>query len=150
MADTADTIKSAAGIGADPEKRATRDDIEIANDVNDGTSSIHKVSIKDETGDLAIQALSLGDVDPAASKRVLRKIDMYILPFLCCTYALQFMDKLSLGYSSVYGIIPDNHLVGQNYSWVSSIFYFGYLAAEYPGVAILQRFPVAKFLGVNI
>ncbi len=89
MADTVDPPKSAAGIDADPEKRATGDDIEIANDVNDGTSSsIHKVSIKDETGSLAIQALSLGDVDPAASKRVLRKIDMYILPFLCCTYAL--------------------------------------------------------------
>ncbi|OIW25435.1 MFS general substrate transporter [Coniochaeta ligniaria NRRL 30616] len=131
MADTVDTTKSAAGTGGDPEKRATGDDIEVANDVNDGTSSIHKVSIKDETGALAIQALSMGVVDPAASKRVLRKIDI-------------------LGYSSVYGIIPDNHLVGQNYSWVSSIFYFGYLAAEYPGVAILQRFPVAKFLGVNI
>lgn len=26
----------------------------------------------------------------------------------------------------------------------------GYLVAEYPGVAILQRFPVAKFLGANI
>jgi MFS family permease len=147
----ADSIQPKAESGADPEKRAaTGGDIEVANTVNDGTSSIHKVSIKDETGALAIQALSQGEVDPEASKRVLRKIDMYILPFLCCTYALQFIDKTSLGYSSVYGIIPDNHLVGQNYSWVSSIFYFGYMFAEYPGVAVLQRFPVAKFLGANI
>ena len=28
-----------------------------------------------------------------------------------------------------------------------SIFYFGYMFAEYPGVALLQRFPIAKFLG---
>ena len=40
--------------------------------------------------------------------------------------------------------------MGQDYSWASSIFYFGYLFAEYPGVAVLQRFPVAKFLGLNI
>ncbi|KAB5543095.1 major facilitator superfamily domain-containing protein [Coniochaeta sp. 2T2.1] len=135
---------------SNPEKRATGGAIEATNDTNDGASSVHKVSIKDEMGDLAIQALSLGDVDPAASKRVLKKIDMYILAFLCATYALQFIDKTSLGYSSVYGIIPDNRLVGQSYSWVSSIFYFGYLFFEYPGVAILQRFPVAKFLGANI
>lgn len=57
------------------------------------------------------------------------------------------MDKTTLGYSSVFGIIADNHLVGQDYSWASSIFYFGYLIAEYPGVALLQRFPIAKFLG---
>lgn len=60
---------------------------------------------------------------------------------------LQFLDKTTLGYSSVFGIIPDNHLEGQDYAWASSIFYFGYMLAEYPGVALMQRFPIAKFLG---
>lgn len=109
-----------------------------------------KANIKDETGVLATLALTNDPVDPQTSRRVLRKIDAHILPFLCITYALQFIDKTSLGYSSVYGIIADNHLVGQQYSWTSSIFYFGYLLAEYPGIAVLQRFPLAKFLGVNI
>lgn len=134
---------------ADPEKN---DKISLSRerlDTDDLTTKAH-VSIKDETGDLATAALASGAVDPDASRRVLRKIDMYILPFLCITYALQFIDKTSLGYSSVYGIIADNHLAGQQYSWTSSIFYFGYLVAEYPGIAVLQRFPVAKFLGANI
>lgn len=111
---------------------------------------LNKFDIKDETGQLATRALASGPADPEVSKRILRKVDMYILPFLCITYALQFIDKTSLSYSSVYGLIDDNHLVGQQYSWTSSIFYFGYLIAEYPGVAVLQRFPVAKFLGLNI
>lgn len=110
----------------------------------------HEVKITDEAGHLALAALSAGAPDEAASRSVLRKIDLHILPFLCITYALQFIDKTSLGYSSVYGLIPDNGLVGQQYAWASSIFYFGYLFAEYPGVAVLQRFPVAKFLGVNV
>lgn len=118
-------------------------------DTHDDTNKAH-LSIKDETGDLAALALASGTVDPEASRRVLKKIDMYILPFLCITYALQFIDKTSLGYSSVYGILTDTHLAGQQYSWTSSIFYFGYLLAEYPGIAVLQRFPVAKFLGANI
>lgn len=84
-----------------------------------------RLRIDDEVGDLAAKALTSGPVDPEMSKRVLRKIDMYILPFLCITYALQFIDKTSLGYSSVYGIIKDNNLKGQDYSWASSIFYFG-------------------------
>ncbi|KAI2607243.1 major facilitator superfamily domain-containing protein [Hypoxylon fragiforme] len=110
-----------------------------------------ELKIQDETGDLAAKALAIGGVvDEELSRQVRRKIDMRILPFLCITYALQFIDKTSLGYSSVYGIIPDNRLKGQEYSWASSIFYFGYLFAEYPGIAILQRFPVARFLGVNV
>ncbi|KAH8650111.1 major facilitator superfamily domain-containing protein [Xylariales sp. PMI_506] len=111
---------------------------------------VAKLNIQDEAGELAARALMSGEVDPEASRRVRQKIDRYILPFLCITYGLQFIDKSSLGYSSVYGILTDTHLEGQDYSWVSSIFYFGYLIAEYPGVAILQRFPVAKFLGANI
>ena len=63
---------------------------------------------------------------------------------------LQFLDKTTLGYSSVFGIIPDNHLEGQDYAWASSIFYFGYMLAEYPGVALMQRFPIAKFLGSEL
>ncbi|UNI25028.1 hypothetical protein JDV02_010737 [Purpureocillium takamizusanense] len=106
--------------------------------------------ITDEAGDLAVRAIAAGEPDAAASKRVLRKIDARILPFLCVTYALQFIDKTSLAYSSVYGLIRDTNLVGQQYSWASSIFYFGYLVAEYPGVALLQRVSVAKFLGANI
>lgn len=106
--------------------------------------------IKDETGTLATLALNNGPMNQNTSRHVLRKVDVHILPFLCITYALQFIDKTCLGYSSVYGIIADNHLAGQQYSWTSSIFYFGYMMAEYPGIAILQRFPVAKFLGANI
>ncbi|KAH6648327.1 major facilitator superfamily domain-containing protein [Truncatella angustata] len=130
------------------EKQGISDGIRPA--TADQDPGLNKLDIKDETGDFAVRALAAGPVDEAASRKVRRKIDRYILPFLCITYALQFIDKSSLGYSSVYGIIADNGLVGQDYSWVSSIFYFGYLLAEYPGVAILQRFPVAKFLGANI
>ncbi|KAL7627858.1 hypothetical protein AAE478_002053 [Parahypoxylon ruwenzoriense] len=115
-----------------------------------GDRKAAELDIKDETGAFAARALMSRAVDDEASRKVRQKIDLRILPFLCITYALQFIDKTSLGYSSVYGIIKDNKLQGQDYSWASSIFYFGYLFAEYPGIAILQRFPVAKFLGVNV
>ena len=96
-----------------------------------------ELRIDDEAGVLAVRALENGPAEAEISKKVLRKIDMYILPFLCITYGkhppslerlpnstnhhkgLQFLDKTSLGYSSVFGIIPDNHLVGQDYSWAS-------------------------------
>jgi MFS family permease len=41
------------------------------------------------------------------------------------------------------------HLVGQQYSWVSSIFYFGYLFWEYPTNILIARLPVAKYLAIN-
>ena len=73
-----------------------------------------------------------------------------IIPNDCFLIGLQFIDKLTLSVSSVFGIIQDNKLVGQQFSWASSIFFFGFLFAEYPGVALMQRFPIAKFLGGNV
>ncbi|KAH9909754.1 major facilitator superfamily domain-containing protein [Xylariomycetidae sp. FL2044] len=116
----------------------------------DGTLKRGAIQISDEAGDYAVQALAAGAADSAAAKKVLRKIDLHLLPLLCVTFGLQFIDKLTLSVSSVFGIIDDNHLVGQQFSWCSSIFFFGFLVAEYPGVALMQRFPIAKFLGCNV
>jgi sugar phosphate permease len=80
------------------------------------------------------------------AKRVLRKIDMRILAIMFVTYNLNFMDKTILSSAAVFGLTDDNHLVGTQYSWVSSIFYFGYLAFEYPTTLLIQRLPVGKYL----
>ncbi|CAM6004118.1 unnamed protein product [Sphagnum balticum] len=45
-----------------------------------------ELHIDDEAGALAVQALASGPAEAAISKKVLKKIDLYILPFLCITY----------------------------------------------------------------
>lgn len=40
-------------------------------------------------------------------------------------------------------------LVGQQYSLVSSIFYFGYLVWAYPNTLLIARLPTAKYLAAN-
>ncbi|KAF2115264.1 major facilitator superfamily domain-containing protein [Lophiotrema nucula] len=86
-------------------------------------------------------------IDPAEAKKVLRKIDMRIVPILFFTYLLQYLDKNGINYASAYGLRTATHLVGQDFSWLSSIFYFGYLLGQFPAGYLMQRLPVAKFLG---
>ncbi|KAF8857058.1 MFS general substrate transporter [Acephala macrosclerotiorum] len=85
-------------------------------------------------------------------KIVLSKIDWHILPLLMWIYAIQFADKISLNYASLMGIRTDTHLDpnSQQYSWVSSIFYAGYLLWEFPTTYLLRRLPVAKYTSVNV
>jgi len=90
------------------------------------------------------------DIDPAEAKRVLRKIDFHILPVLMMTYMLQYLDKSSINFASVFGLQKGTNLHGQDYSWLSSIFYFGYMVAQYPAGYLLQRYPTGKFIGVTI
>ncbi|KAJ5301970.1 hypothetical protein N7508_006833 [Penicillium antarcticum] len=63
----------------------------------------------------------------AAEKKLVRKIDLVVLPIMVFAYMLAFLDKQALGYTALMGIREDLHLVGNQYNWSSSIFYFGYL-----------------------
>jgi hypothetical protein len=58
-------------------------------------------------------------------RRVRLKTDLVILPLLCSVFFLQYLDKQSLSYASVFGLITDLGLKGTQYSWCSSIFYIG-------------------------
>jgi len=52
-----------------------------------------------------------------------------------------------MSFAAVYGLEEDTHLVGQDYSWLSSIFYFGYLGMELPALWLLTKVPIGKFFG---
>ncbi|KAK3686797.1 hypothetical protein LTR37_019476, partial [Vermiconidia calcicola] len=85
-------------------------------------------------------------LDPVEAKRVLRKVDLRVMPILVVIYLLQYLDKNGINYASAYGLEEGLGLTGQDYSWLSSIFYFGYLVAQYPAGYLMQRLPIAKVL----
>jgi hypothetical protein len=58
------------------------------------------------------------DADDAELKKVLRKIDYRIIPILFVTYMLQYLDKNSINFASVYGLQKGTNLVGDDYSWL--------------------------------
>lgn len=66
-------------------------------------------------------------IDAETNRRLLRKIDLHIMPLICIVYFLQYIDKTSISYASVTGIIQDTKLHGNQFNWVASIFFFGYV-----------------------
>jgi MFS transporter, ACS family, allantoate permease len=85
-------------------------------------------------------------ITPAEARKLLWKIDLVMIPLIMGTCVLAAVDKVIISNAAIYGMKTDTHLVGNEYSWVGSIFYFGYLVAEYPAALVIQRVPVAKCL----
>ncbi|KAH8803568.1 major facilitator superfamily domain-containing protein [Xylogone sp. PMI_703] len=79
-------------------------------------------------------------------RAVLRKIDWRIMPLMFVSYVLQYMDKSVMAQSQVYGLKEDLHLVGQQYSWCSSAFYFGYLSFQPIAGLLLNKLPLGRFV----
>ncbi|KAI2766305.1 hypothetical protein DTO012A8_8467 [Penicillium roqueforti] len=89
-------------------------------------------------------AIAVEPVTEAEARRVLWKIDLILIPLIMVTVVLAAIDKVIISNAAIYGMKTDTHLTGDQYSWVGSIFYFGYLAFEYPTALLIQRLPVAK------
>ncbi|CUM64553.1 uncharacterized protein PRCAT00002160001 [Priceomyces carsonii] len=117
---------------------------------------LHSVSeeLKDEKNiDLGVKFLlqhpEYADYSPEEAKRVLWKIDLLLMPIMTIIVLLAAADKILISNAAVYGMKEDAHLVGSQYSWLGSIFYFGYLVMEYPANYLLQKLPVVKTLSIS-
>lgn len=86
------------------------------------------------------------DLTSPEDKKLLRRIDLYLLPLLTLSYMLQFLDKQTLNFASVMGLIKDLHLHGIQYSLSGSMFYIGYLAFSWPASFLMVRLPIGKYL----
>lgn len=82
------------------------------------------------------------------NKSTLRKVDLCILPFLCITYLLMFLDKALLNYAASMGI--KKHLKGNDFSNLSTIFSAAYIFMEPFVTYLIQRYPISKIMGTFI
>lgn len=88
--------------------------------------------------------------DHAAASALKRKLDLHLMTLLCITYALQSIDKTTIGYAAVFGLKTDLNLKDTEYSWLGALFYLGYLAWEFPTNIMLQRLPINLFMALTV
>ncbi|CAN8098235.1 unnamed protein product [Discula destructiva] len=87
---------------------------------------------------------------PEEEKKVLKRIDMRILPLLLGAYFFQQLDKSTLSYTSVFGLADDAHLVGNEYSWLGSVLYLAQLVMQPVAAFLLVKFPNGKVISAAI
>ncbi|KAJ9627177.1 hypothetical protein H2203_003639 [Taxawa tesnikishii (nom. ined.)] len=88
---------------------------------------------KDKAAQMLKEAAAAGHtvlVSAEDNRRVLRKI-----------------DTTALSYASVFGLIQDTHLVGDEYSWLGSIVYVAQLVMQPLVAYFLVKLPMGKFCG---
>lgn len=85
----------------------------------------------DDLDQLSSSSNSSGRLTPSEERKLVRKIDILILSNLIICYIFFYLDKTTLSYAAIFGIRKDLHLEKMEYSWLSSLFYFGFLAWYY-------------------
>ncbi|KAF2254624.1 allantoate permease [Trematosphaeria pertusa] len=92
------------------------------------------------------------EISEEENKRLKRMIDGRVLPIMVFTYFLQALDKGTMSFTGIMGIRDDIPVLQNNskFAWLTTCIYIAVLIVEYPTNWIIQRVPIAKYLGLNI
>ncbi len=69
------------------------------------------------------------------TKKVLRKMDIRLIPNLALLYLLSFLDRGNIGNAKIQGLTEDLRLTGAQYNWCLTVFFFTY-CKSYGGQAV--------------
>jgi hypothetical protein len=70
------------------------------------------------------------EVDKAEQARILRKVDLYLLPIITLLYLMSFLDRSSIGNAKISGLSADLGLKPVQYNIALSIFFMSYVSFE--------------------
>lgn len=73
-----------------------------------------------------VETLSLASPDPKVSKKLVRKLDLIVLPLLAIIYFTHSLDRANLGNAKSDGFEQDIGLKDNQYSLILILFYIPY------------------------
>ncbi|KAL4964238.1 major facilitator superfamily domain-containing protein [Aspergillus stella-maris] len=79
-------------------------------------------------------------------KRVLRKMDLRLIPMLALLYLLAFLDRGNIGNAKIEGMLDDLNMSGSEYNWCLTVFFFTYVALELPSNLLLKKLRPSRLL----
>ncbi|EMC98125.1 hypothetical protein BAUCODRAFT_413899 [Baudoinia panamericana UAMH 10762] len=103
----------------------------------------HKLSKKEQLhqvdGFIARQDVTAATFSHLDIKKILRKVDMRLIPMLTTLYLLSFLDRGNIGNAKIEGLAEDLHLKPWQYNMCLTAFFLTYCAFEVPSNMLLKR-----------
>ncbi|KAJ5695899.1 hypothetical protein N7536_006311 [Penicillium majusculum] len=85
-------------------------------------------------------------VDLDAEKKLVRKVDLYLMPSIFILYLFSYMDRSNIGLAKIAGMEEDLHLASNQYYTAVIVWIIGYTISAVPSNMILSRTRPSVFL----
>ncbi|KAK9453597.1 major facilitator superfamily domain-containing protein [Dipodascopsis uninucleata] len=114
------------------------------------TAAESGITNEKETEHQIESVLEVPDYRPGTDeeKKLVRKIDLLLLPCIFIMYFLSYLDRINVGNAKVAGMAADLHLSSGQYSIVLIVAIIFYVSFEIPTNMILSKTRPSIFLGV--
>ncbi|WRT65141.1 uncharacterized protein IL334_002083 [Kwoniella shivajii] len=81
-----------------------------------------------------------------AEKKLLRKLDLKLIPWMTLLYLLSFIDRVNVGAAKLVGLTTELHLNSLQYSNASMIFFVSYVVFEVPSNLVLKKLRPSRWI----
>ncbi|KAL0954000.1 hypothetical protein HGRIS_005157 [Hohenbuehelia grisea] len=88
------------------------------------------------------------DTSSVDERKLLRKLDMRLIPWLSFLYLLSFLDRTSIGNAKLYRLEQDLNMTDNQYLLTLTIFFFSYAVFEVPSNVFLKRLRPSLWLSL--
>ncbi|KAL9050499.1 MAG: hypothetical protein Q9162_006606 [Coniocarpon cinnabarinum] len=91
--------------------------------------------------DVGLSQTDSGEYIPSSEeeeKRVIRKLDFRLIPFVFVLYSLSVLDRSNLGNAKLAGLTKDIDLEGNRYNWLGTVFYIAYILFQWTTIGWKQ------------
>ncbi|KAI0080273.1 MFS general substrate transporter [Panus rudis PR-1116 ss-1] len=115
-----------------------------------GSLSDHEKGVKNaQVTTSQIQHVYRPDVDTSSvdERRLMRRIDLHVVPWLAVLYLLNFLDRGNIGNARLYHMQDDIHITDKQYLIALTVFFFPYSLFEPPSNVALKKLRPARWLG---
>jgi len=86
------------------------------------------------------------DIDHVAEKKLVRKLDLMIVPPVMLMYLLSFLDRVNIGNARLYGLEEDLGMHGNQFQVAVSILFVTYILSELPSNLVIKKFTPSRWL----
>ncbi|SPN96594.1 related to allantoate permease [Cephalotrichum gorgonifer] len=102
------------------------------------------------SGDVPAPAQGNTDAEAARDKKLVKKLDWKILPWLCFLYLLAFLDRTNIGNAKIAGLSEDLGLSTYQYNATLTIFFVSYAVFEPVTNVLLKSIRPSTFIPIIV
>ncbi|CDS03345.1 hypothetical protein LRAMOSA00747 [Lichtheimia ramosa] len=85
---------------------------------------------------------------PEEEKRLVRKLDMRIIPLFCAFYFVDFLDRSNIGNATIAGLQKDLQMTGPQLSTAISAFFITFILFQVPSNIVIKRLGARWWLSI--
>lgn len=79
-------------------------------------------------------------------KKTIRKVDLYLIPWLCLLYLISFLDRTNIGNAKIEGLQKDLKMTNNQYNFTLTVFFITYALVEPLTQVLLKRLKPSIFI----